>query len=84
MPVILTKEQAVEIYKIKLVVASSALAGGLLQQRNPTKTTSIGRFYNVSPKAVRDIWNHVTWKSATSFLWINVDESELLIQTVQE
>jgi hypothetical protein len=36
----------------------------------------IARIYKISPKAVRDIWNHVTWKYATNPLWVTTSPCE--------
>ena len=65
----LTDELAREIYghKLKLDGINCKTAGARI--KGPS--AAIARIYNVSPKAVRDIWNHITWKYATSHLWNN-------------
>jgi hypothetical protein len=62
--VVLTADQAREIYKCKLA---------LQKQNRGLKTRGqsvhVARLYRVSPKTVRDIWNHTTWKPITQQLW---------------
>jgi hypothetical protein len=62
--VVLTADQAREIYQCKLA---------LEKQNRGFKTRGqsvhVARLYRVSPKAVRDIWNHTTWKPITQQLW---------------
>jgi hypothetical protein len=61
--IVLSEELAVEIYKHKLVPSDKN--GKMLKGRSAT----VAKFYNVSPKAIRDIWNHKTWKYATFHIW---------------
>jgi hypothetical protein len=77
---ILSESQAVEIYRIKLDVLITCPEGEWTKSpstRISGKSVDIGRLFNVSPKTVRDIWNHVTWKYATCHLWANQDESDV-------
>jgi hypothetical protein len=63
----MTAEQAEEIYVCKLA---------LLKGRNGSpergQSLHVSRIFQVSPKAVRDIWNHRTWKIATQHLWRSI------------
>jgi hypothetical protein len=74
--IVLTADQAQEIYKVKLA----------LQKQNRGKkirgqSVQIAKMYRVSPKTVRDIWNHTTWKPVTHQLWqhdeVCIDEQEV-------
>jgi hypothetical protein len=58
---LLTEAEAVEIYSYKLCSGNDLLLTG--------RTTSLSRKYNISPKAIRDIWNHRTWRRATRHMW---------------
>jgi hypothetical protein len=62
----LTKAQAVEIYKHKLRIQTQGGAGGS-KLRGQSK--DISQLYDISSKAVKDIWCHKTWKHATHHLW---------------
>jgi hypothetical protein len=42
------------------------------------KSIAISERFGVSAKAVRDIWNHRTWKYATSHLWKVCKPSETI------
>ena len=52
----LTAKNAVEIYKMK-------------KHKTPKSAASMAAKYSVTPKAVRDIWTHVTWTTATWPFW---------------
>ena len=52
--VVLNEKLAVEIYMCKPILS-----------RTKGMSVPLSRFYNISPKAVRDIWNHKTWSRAT-------------------
>jgi hypothetical protein len=77
--IILSNEQAFEINKIKLSLICSNPTGELRQHESfakmKGKSTDVGKIYNVSPKTVRDIWNHITWKCATRHLWTELEAS---------
>ena len=62
--VILTSGQAEEVYKCKL--ALERRSGGA---KNRGQSVHVGKMYKVSPKTIRDIWNHITWRPATCHLW---------------
>jgi hypothetical protein len=59
----LTDKLAAEIYAFKIALRVLADFSGM--------SSNIARIFNVSPKAVRDIWNHSSWKHATRHLWEN-------------
>jgi hypothetical protein len=53
--------------------------GGLENMLNAKSAASgssvpVAKYYNVSPKAIRDIWNHITWKNVTRQVWPKQDE----------
>ena len=52
----LTSTDAVVIYKMKLHKTSKTAAG-------------MATKYSITPKAVRDIWTHVTWTQQTKPFW---------------
>jgi hypothetical protein len=62
---VLTQEQAVEIYLIRKAMR--------LREDQPTQqkylTVGLAKKHNVSPKAIRDIWNRRTWTQETEHLW---------------
>jgi hypothetical protein len=62
--VILTTDQVLEIYNCKLACETH---NGIKTPRG--LSVSVSRLYQVSPKAIRDIWNHITWKRVTCHLW---------------
>jgi hypothetical protein len=61
--VILTTDQVLEIYNCKLAFEKY---NGI---RTRGLSVSVSRMYQVSPKTIRDIWNHITWKPVTCHLW---------------
>jgi hypothetical protein len=61
----MTEAIAVEIYKCKLAAQDKNVEF----DSNRRGTSEVARLYGCSPKTVRDIWNHVTWKYATKHLW---------------
>ena len=58
--IILTDQQAVEIFMLKDNHGYSS---------KHTASTQLSREYKVSPKAIRDIWKGRSWLNATSHLW---------------
>jgi hypothetical protein len=62
--VVLTADQALEIYKVKLALQKQNRGVKVRGQ-----SVQIATMYRVSPKTVRDIWNHTTWKPVTHQLW---------------
>ncbi len=64
---LLTEDEAMEIYSYKTsnpknLECAPLITGGL-------GTKSLSKKYNISPKAIRDIWNHRTWRQATRHMW---------------
>ena len=62
--IVLTKEHALEIYKLKMSETLSTNA------HKPSQSPSrlVAKSYGVSPKTIRDIWNRKTWASVTQHL----------------
>jgi len=58
--VLLTQDQALEIYKVRPMDNSS--------NAKPT-SMDVAEQYGVSPKTVRDVWNRKTWVKVTKPLW---------------
>jgi hypothetical protein len=56
---LLTEREAVEIYLCR----KSSSSG------HKVSTNALSKKYNVSPKAIRDIWNRRTWAPETRHLW---------------
>ena len=66
----MTSDQAVEIYRYKLLSLNGYLKDGmLLHHRAKGCSGPLALKYGVSPKAIRDIWNRRTWAFATVELW---------------
>jgi hypothetical protein len=70
--VILTDEQAIEIYCCKLSLKrpdsfKSSLQGTDFKTKG--QSARIAGQYGVSPKTIRDIWNRRTWSYTTAHLW---------------
>ena len=62
--VVLTADQALEIYKVKLALQKQNRGVKIRGQ-----SVQLAAMYRVSPKTVRDKWNHTTWKPVTHQLW---------------
>jgi hypothetical protein len=63
----LTKSLAIKIYMCKLHIASrNAVSPG---KKFKGQSAVVAHRFKVSAKTVRDVWNHSTWKHATSHLW---------------
>jgi hypothetical protein len=56
---LLTEREAVEIYLCRKKSSSG----------HKVSTNALANKYNVSPKAIRDIWNRRTWAPETRHLW---------------
>ncbi len=80
----LTEQQAVEIFKFRqackerypppfLGFRQSSLMRG--------KSSPLSKFYGVSPRTIRDIWNRRTWAYATIPFW-SVEERNLHLEYV--
>jgi hypothetical protein len=72
--VALTEVLAQEIYRHKIQLESKNIRTSGARIKGPS--AAIARLYNVSAKTVRDIWNRVTWKYATSHMWTASEPSE--------
>jgi hypothetical protein len=78
---VLSEELAVEVYKYKLAICfDSCDQSSSSEKKFKGQSSVIARMYDVSPKTVRDIWNHITWKYATCHLW---SEKELANESRQ-
>ena len=64
--VILTKEHVLEIYKLRMTKIDT-------HKRNQSKSGLVAKFYGVSPKTIRDIWNRKTWTWATQRSSLSAD-----------
>ena len=62
---ILTETQAIEIYTYRKMNNNSPKTDTRLSGRS----AAVAEKFNVSPKAVRDIWNRRTWTQETQHLW---------------
>eukprot|EP00286_Rhodomonas_abbreviata_P016993 CAMPEP_0181323972 /NCGR_PEP_ID=MMETSP1101-20121128/20088_1 /TAXON_ID=46948 /ORGANISM="Rhodomonas abbreviata, Strain Caron Lab Isolate" /LENGTH=305 /DNA_ID=CAMNT_0023432071 /DNA_START=18 /DNA_END=935 /DNA_ORIENTATION=+ len=69
----LSKGNAVVIYLLRPKRCPDT--GVFLAESGPSPS-DLARSYNVASKTIRDIWNRVTWSSATRPYW---DESELAV-----
>ena len=64
---LLTEQQAVEIYKYRRATDHSQ--SDSYYSHLVGKSSDVAVKYNISPKAVRDIWNRRTWIQETRHLW---------------
>jgi hypothetical protein len=65
--IVLSDELARDIYMHKLYIEKNSPKTSGAKTKGQSE--KIARMFKVSPKTVRDIWNHITWKYATSTLW---------------
>ena len=65
---ILTVEQAIEIYHLRLK-SDTAQSAGRGAAPTPGRTQAVAEHFGVSPKTVRDIWNRRSWANETRHLW---------------
>ena len=73
--IILTAEQAVEIYKSK--PSASSLTGISKTHRTRTSPSrTLAAEYGVSSKTIRDIWNRKTWGASTLHVFERQEKSE--------
>ncbi len=69
----LTEDQAVEIYKLKLLL--HAVAQSNKDESRPTEillrreSEILAKRYGLTIRAIRDIWNRRSWAYATHHLW---------------
>eukprot|EP00292_Cryptomonas_paramecium_P019018 CAMPEP_0113665068 /NCGR_PEP_ID=MMETSP0038_2-20120614/2092_1 /TAXON_ID=2898 /ORGANISM="Cryptomonas paramecium" /LENGTH=111 /DNA_ID=CAMNT_0000580365 /DNA_START=30 /DNA_END=362 /DNA_ORIENTATION=+ /assembly_acc=CAM_ASM_000170 len=68
---VLTKDQAVEIFKYKLLKERSG------RVRNSKDCKALAQEYNVNEKTVRDIWSGRTWQQETRELSSDLDFSNI-------
>jgi hypothetical protein len=68
---VLTKGQAVEIYSFGKTIRLQEDKSSMLHENGPA---GVAKRYNVSPKAIRDIWNRRTWTQETEHLWEVTDK----------
>jgi uncharacterized membrane protein YgcG len=62
---VLTETQAIEIYSYRKPKASRQMTDPILSGRS----AAVAKKFNISPKAIRDIWNRRTWTQETQHLW---------------
>ncbi len=67
--VILTSALAVEIYLLKYVEIKEPWQFANNGCKTRGGSSIIAARYGVSPKAIRDIWNHKSWAKATCHFW---------------
>ena len=72
---VLTATQAIEIYSYRKVKSNGQKTDSLLSGRS----AAVAKKFNVSPKAIRDIWNRRTWSQETKHLWTD-DERPMIRQ----
>ena len=65
----LTADQAADIYMLKISVANSLGSLKTANQSIRGKSNAIAARYKVSSRTIRDIWNRKTWSYATQHLW---------------
>ena len=58
---VLNEAKAIEIYKLRQSIDRYRL--------QPSRSAALASYFNVSPKAIRDIWNRRTWANETRHLW---------------
>lgn len=80
--IVLTEELVVDIYKCKLALTTPINSGASAQNDKGTRGQSVqvSERFGVSPKTVRDIWNHRTWAYVTFPLWVDKNLSQESIQ----
>jgi hypothetical protein len=72
---VLTATQAIEIYSYRKTKSNCHKKDPLLTGRS----AAVAKKFNVSPKAIRDIWNRRTWTQETQHLWTD-DEHPMIRQ----
>ena len=70
---VLTATQAIEIYSYRKTRSNGPKTDPLLTGRS----AAVAKKFNVSPKAIRDIWNRRTWTQETQHVWTN-DERPMI------
>ena len=69
--IILTAEQAIEIYKARPQGESSSATSSF-------RSNDVAEQYGVNSKTIRDIWNQATWVKATRPHWTDEEEAGYL------
>ena len=69
--IILTAEQAVEIYQKRSMATDS-------QATSSCRSNEIAELYGVNSKTIRDIWNRATWVKATRSVWTAEEEAQYM------
>ena len=64
----LTKEDAIKIYEIKITWKTELCKGKPCQSLRG-QSGPVSKLFGVSSRTVRDIWNRQTWAHATNILW---------------
>jgi hypothetical protein len=72
--IILTAEQAVEIYKQRVIGTSGV--GASAKATSSCRSNEVAEQYGVNSKTIRDIWNRATWVKATRPSWTQEEEAE--------
>jgi hypothetical protein len=72
--IVLNDALAVEIYKCKLAFDAPSSSVSFFQSRGERargrgQSARVSSRFGVSPKTIRDVWNHKTWAHATNHLW---------------
>ena len=76
----LSKSQAIEIYRMKISYLNHLVAANLQSIRNlnvrylklgcSKLVPELAEKYAVNPRTIRDIWNRKTWAFATNSIWL--------------
>ena len=72
---VLSKADAIEIFLCRPLKAS--------RSQNGQKVTQLATQFNISPKAVRDIWSRRTWAPETQHLWTEGEAAMVRIKPQQ-
>ena len=67
--IILTAEQAVEIYRKRTIGPNS-------HATSSCRSNEVAEQYGVNSKTIRDIWNRATWVKATRTAWTAEEEAD--------
>jgi hypothetical protein len=67
--IVLNQNLAVEVYRCKLELLENHLSAPGPHNILQGQSTRVSLMFDVSPKTIRDIWNHRTWQRATCHLW---------------
>jgi hypothetical protein len=73
--IVLNESLAVEIYQYKLAFSAPSSPVSCfqsLERRIRGQSARVSSEFGVSPKTIRDVWNHKTWVHATNHLWSHI------------